>query len=245
MVIARAIVLILVINALTACEFIPGTSAYQEAKARQAAAQALIDPLSAQFRNVDARGEVVCGEVNGKNRLGAYAGFVRFYVETSNWNAVLDPRFNPEDLDLERRLCISGSSSSTSCQRLTEELLKQSNQIGFDAFWDSHCAATSVPTTQLPFDPTTSNGEATNDQGSLSNLGDLPLTNSGGDAGLWFTPPDDQPLVDQDGNPLGATQGNLSQPDLAHRSSELDQTWLNATINQAQPPRQSDKPEPD
>nr|WP_286037793.1 hypothetical protein [Enterobacter cloacae] len=51
----------------------------------------LLDPSSAQFRNVkvakmmDAdEGQVfavVCGEINGKNGFGAYAGFHPFFVE--------------------------------------------------------------------------------------------------------------------------------------------------------------------
>lgn len=51
----------------------------------------LKDPASAQFRNVkvakmeDADDDrviaVVCGEINGKNGFGAYAGFHPFYVE--------------------------------------------------------------------------------------------------------------------------------------------------------------------
>lgn len=51
----------------------------------------LLDPGSAQFRNVkvakmtDAEDgrviSVVCGEINGKNGFGAYAGFHPFFVE--------------------------------------------------------------------------------------------------------------------------------------------------------------------
>jgi predicted phage tail protein len=51
----------------------------------------LLDPSSAQFRNMkvarmtdsDDGGviAVVCGEINGKNGFGAYAGFHPFYVE--------------------------------------------------------------------------------------------------------------------------------------------------------------------
>lgn len=51
----------------------------------------LLDPSSAQFRNMkvarmtDSDGggviAVVCGEINGKNGFGAYAGFHPFYVE--------------------------------------------------------------------------------------------------------------------------------------------------------------------
>ena len=50
-----------------------------EALQTKVAAQ-LTDPSSAQFRNVkfSANKEFICGEINGKNRLGGYVGFVPF-----------------------------------------------------------------------------------------------------------------------------------------------------------------------
>ena len=55
---------------------------------RNAAADQLIDPSSAQFRRVELRKatgvgddivpQAVCGEINGKNSFGAYSGFRRF-----------------------------------------------------------------------------------------------------------------------------------------------------------------------
>jgi hypothetical protein len=77
--------------ALAGCEFIPGTDAHRQRRGEQAAAAALIDPSSALFRNVAARGNSVCGEVNGKNRMGAYVGFTRFVVDTNDWSALLEP----------------------------------------------------------------------------------------------------------------------------------------------------------
>lgn len=51
-------------------------------KAKDAVAERLRDPSSAQFRNVNGgerRGLYsVCGEVNGKNAYGAYSGYERF-----------------------------------------------------------------------------------------------------------------------------------------------------------------------
>lgn len=44
----------------------------------------LKDPDSAQFRNLAASEDVVCGEVNAKNAFGGYVGHTRFiYVGTS------------------------------------------------------------------------------------------------------------------------------------------------------------------
>jgi len=48
------------------------------AKAKALVSAQLIDPDSAKFRNVREHGAIVCGEVNGKNRMGAYVGFKPF-----------------------------------------------------------------------------------------------------------------------------------------------------------------------
>lgn len=49
-----------------------------EAQARKVVAPLLFDVSSAQFRNLRANGGFLCGEVNGKNRFGAYVGFRPF-----------------------------------------------------------------------------------------------------------------------------------------------------------------------
>ncbi|MCP5384181.1 MAG: hypothetical protein H6919_03350 [Sphingomonadaceae bacterium] len=62
--------------ALTACG---PTQEEQQAAAEAAAAYHLLDPSSAQFREVEFRDEdTVCGQINGKNRMGAYSGFTNF-----------------------------------------------------------------------------------------------------------------------------------------------------------------------
>lgn len=67
--------------ALTACDKLP-VGPIADAKATAAAS--LRDPASAQFRNVksvtNAEGTAVCGEINGKNAFGGYAGFQSFVV---------------------------------------------------------------------------------------------------------------------------------------------------------------------
>lgn len=51
----------------------------EQDRAEQAAADLLIDPESAKFRKVENRGGGVwCGEINGKNRMGAYSGYNPF-----------------------------------------------------------------------------------------------------------------------------------------------------------------------
>lgn len=52
-------------------------------RAKKAVLYKLIDPESGRFRNVSALGNEVCGEVNGKNRLGGYTGFQVFWVQFS------------------------------------------------------------------------------------------------------------------------------------------------------------------
>lgn len=52
--------------------------------AKDAVGAKLLDGESARFRNVRLvppfNGVIVCGEVNGKNRYGAYTGFASFYA---------------------------------------------------------------------------------------------------------------------------------------------------------------------
>lgn len=49
--------------------------------AEEAVAYNLFDPDSAKFREVRRVGNsIVCGQVNAKNRMGAYSGFKDFYV---------------------------------------------------------------------------------------------------------------------------------------------------------------------
>jgi hypothetical protein len=51
-------------------------------QAQELVARDLRDPESAQFRDVEHHPEngAVCGQVNGKNAYGGYAGYVDFYV---------------------------------------------------------------------------------------------------------------------------------------------------------------------
>jgi hypothetical protein len=50
-------------------------------EAKAAVAASLRDPSSAEFRNIMAGTHATCGEVNGRNAYGAYAGFKRFVYE--------------------------------------------------------------------------------------------------------------------------------------------------------------------
>lgn len=136
---------------LGACQFIPGTKTHSALHARKLAADKLIDPTSAQFRKLAVSGTTICGEVNAKNRMGAYVGFGRFYVDVPAKLAVLDPGFNLEELRLADSLCSSmrsnAYSSATSidsaCTRAGEERLKESLQTLFESGWNSVCTGAS------------------------------------------------------------------------------------------------------
>ncbi|HAD84247.1 MAG TPA: hypothetical protein DCG71_05325 [Brevundimonas sp.] len=73
----------LVLLGLTACQ---SAEKQMIEDAQAAVAAKLRDPSSAQFRNVRHRvaetgADIVCGEVNGKNGFGGYAGFQRFIYD--------------------------------------------------------------------------------------------------------------------------------------------------------------------
>lgn len=66
-----------------------GVAEWAEGLGRIGAAKKLVthdlkDPSSAQFRDVHKTDQAVCGEVNGKNAYGAYAGFQHFIVENGS-----------------------------------------------------------------------------------------------------------------------------------------------------------------
>ena len=92
------------------CSAIPGTNAYNEKQARDILSDTLFDADTAKLRNIrsdtdhlhktDAK--ILCGEVNSKNRMGAYVGFHRFLVVPGERFAVVDPQAdkNAGDTDL-------------------------------------------------------------------------------------------------------------------------------------------------
>lgn len=72
-----------------------GACNQSENAAKKAVGDLLSDPESAQFRDLKSyplgKGERVCGEVNAKNRMGGYVGFVRFVVDLRGPTAWIDP----------------------------------------------------------------------------------------------------------------------------------------------------------
>jgi len=66
----------------------------------------MFDPDSAQFRNmrISLNGQSLCGEVNGKNKMGGYVGFKRFVVlqgspivESDDMRATFDAAYKAAD----------------------------------------------------------------------------------------------------------------------------------------------------
>jgi hypothetical protein len=148
---------VLLLFTATACDKIPGTEAYKHRTsiegAQAAASYKLIDPSSAQFRNVSVTNDFACGEVNGKNRMGAYAGFLRFTAsrDKGKWTATLDPQFDQERYKQVQQECkLAGSThnallAETSCRESMEMTVQQIPQIGFDQTWDMLCKPKAQP----------------------------------------------------------------------------------------------------
>ncbi|MFC5769789.1 hypothetical protein [Thauera sinica] len=64
-----------------------------EEEALAAVSAKMFDPDAAMFRDVRQIGETTfCGEVNGKNRYGAYVGFTPFYAMkvVESWMVLTD-----------------------------------------------------------------------------------------------------------------------------------------------------------
>lgn len=136
--------LVLAAQLCAGCDYIPATDAYKQARAERLAAGGLIDPSSAQFRNVAVHGDTVCGEVNGKNRMGAYVGYTRFLADVAAGEAQLDPEFDPSTLSSAEGLCASMlrssyGSTSSACEMAAEERLKKVVQTQFDGAWQRQC----------------------------------------------------------------------------------------------------------
>lgn len=79
--------------AMSACG---GDRAIQK-EAQDAVSHDLRDPSSAQFRDVKVYSKAVCGEINGKNGVGAYAGFARFWYERETKRYRYDPKLSEGD----------------------------------------------------------------------------------------------------------------------------------------------------
>lgn len=122
--------------ASSGCGLFNNNAYEREQQARKLVAATLVDPNSAEFRNVRGHTDVVCGEVNGKNRLGAYVGFRRFIADLKVPRAMMDPEYEPSSLS-------------------TDEQAKRLAQLEFDTRWTEACDGPGgVSAAEEPFNPT-------------------------------------------------------------------------------------------
>jgi hypothetical protein len=152
---ATRILLTALLGVNAGCDQLPGSDAASEAHAKRAVAALLIDGKSAEFRNVRVIAEAVCGEVNAKNKMGAYVGFSRFLVSTKTWQAQTDPNFDSSSLGSYRDLCSSAYAPASACSLYSDQLAKQAAQTAFDSGWERQCEKrAAVGSERLPYDPT-------------------------------------------------------------------------------------------
>lgn len=71
--------------------------------ARQALDTRLFDYPSARFRGVKSAVFVICGEVNSRNRLGAYTGWQSFMIATNDGETTI--YLKPDDAIMVDTLC--------------------------------------------------------------------------------------------------------------------------------------------
>lgn len=117
--------------AVAGCQFIPGSEAQQIEAAKKSVREQLVDGRSARFENVVAQSTTlvggslqpvktpaVCGWVNSKNRMGAYAGPERFVVREGvlTFGDASDSEWSEAFT-----MCIVHSDSTQAQERLTRE----------------------------------------------------------------------------------------------------------------------------
>jgi len=119
---------LLICVVLGSCSMIPGTQASLENEARGALESSLFDAESTKFKDLKAVNAVIggksiriiCGEFNGKNKMGAYVGFKRFVVAPEE-----GLRANDLDLGLDFRPVSA------------EDFADKEAQDNFEAVWPS------------------------------------------------------------------------------------------------------------
>jgi hypothetical protein len=95
---------------LCGCDRIEGLPAHDIRVAKQKLLTTFYDGDSARFRDVKRHTAempktspvAICGEVNGKNRYGAYVGFQRFVVELPAREVKLDPQIKTTENDIDQ-----------------------------------------------------------------------------------------------------------------------------------------------
>ncbi len=146
-----------------ACQWFPGTASNEVRAGKQAVADSLRDPNSAQFRNVkrypqkptqDSTMKVaVCGEVNGKNLNGAYVGFTRFIADPHSSSSLLDPQITAtqEEADHAAAACRQAADRARrtgfaelakfQCEQSLNLSRERLEQAEFEVIFSQRCTA--------------------------------------------------------------------------------------------------------
>jgi hypothetical protein len=160
------------------------SGAGEEEEGKQLAAAVLIDPTSAQFRDVHHYRHVVCGQVNGKNRMGAYVGFSRFIADIEKRNALIDPQYEPVDGGLD-------------------DESKRLAQLEFNISWSEKCGPAGFGVSGAePFDPTRDRPQPEENWSEQQTSNSATDSRKGPAASLAKPDRGTSQLVDPDGNPL-------------------------------------------
>lgn len=228
------------------CEFMPGSKAYQVAQAKRRVAELLLDPASAEFRNVSVRGEYLCGELNGRNRMGAFVGFSRFVVRLDGNEPLIEPEFDYSDLFSAEESCrslagneyASYSTQLAACERAVEKRAEADLQARFDERWQKHC---SLGTRSAMYRP------PLGDVATPSDPGNANFTSSSTDEseaseedrhGEDYSEPSTTPVVDENGNPVGPPPDSEAVDQSSQRpDSGLSQQWLDNVLGGARQPQ--------
>ena len=82
-------------------------------------ARDLADPESAQFRDLkeNSVGSGVCGEINAKNKLGAYTGFKKFFYDAKVEEGMIEPG-SPDAATVRSATSLCASSATDSESQL-------------------------------------------------------------------------------------------------------------------------------
>ena len=141
--------------------YVPDTDPNFKKMAQINAAALLRDTSSAQFRNVNfgvaaygsAKGKrILCGEINGRNGNGAYAGFSRFAASSSEDFSIIEPVWNrtPEEAhkvyrECERNFKLARSNrymipeAKEICAQAQEAAEEQYQYEKFEIWWKDSC----------------------------------------------------------------------------------------------------------
>ena len=159
--------LMLCLAMTSSCERIPGTKLHQLHLGKKAASEALYDPSSAQFRNVSINKVIgrddeeqklmewaVCGEINGKNLNGAYAGFKKFVANPKDGDVLIDSsiRITAKELEEAVETCSKSAEQAKTnqylvdiakfnCLEASDALNRYNQSVEFDTIYTNLCKA--------------------------------------------------------------------------------------------------------